>query len=63
MLRTLAFLGIAAVAARQLNKSGALDRFKDDLRTRTNDLRDRVATHRVRKPAPVTGTADVAQPV
>lgn len=39
MLRTLAFLGVAAVAASQLKKSGALDRFSESLKTRADDLR------------------------
>ena len=44
MLRTLAFGAIAAIAGRQLYKSGALHRFSDDARRRLNDsglMRDR----------------------
>lgn len=37
MLRTLAFGAIAAIAGRQLYKSGALHRFSDDARRRLND--------------------------
>ncbi len=37
MLRTLAFGAIAAIAGRQLYKSGALQRFSDDARRRLND--------------------------
>ena len=39
MLRTLVFGAIAAIAGRQLYKSGALDRFSEDLRTRGEQLK------------------------
>lgn len=47
MLRTLAFGAIAAIAGRQLYKSGALHRFGEDARRRLNDAglsRDRNRT-------------------
>lgn len=37
MLRTLAFGAIAAIAGRQLYKSGALHRFSDDARRRLEE--------------------------
>ncbi|MET0239671.1 MAG: hypothetical protein ABW184_07215 [Sphingobium sp.] len=40
MLRALVFAGIAAVAGRQLYKSGAVDRFGADLKRRTDELKD-----------------------
>lgn len=39
MLRTLAFVGVAAVAARQLYKSGALQRFSEDVQRRAEEAR------------------------
>lgn len=41
MLRTLAFLGIAAVAGRQLYRSGALDQFAKDFKARAEELKAR----------------------
>jgi hypothetical protein len=42
MIRTLAFVGVAAVAYNQLKKSGSLDRFKADVKRRVDDLRSHV---------------------
>lgn len=46
MLRTLAFIGIAAVAARQLKKSGALDRFAESAKERADQLKRHIEDRR-----------------
>lgn len=46
MLRTLAFVGVAAVAYNQLRKNGSLDRFTADLKRRADDLRAHVDAQR-----------------
>jgi len=55
MLRTLAFAAIAAVAGRQLYKSGALGRFGDDLKRRSDELKQRMDERRANA-APVRAT-------
>lgn len=51
MLRTLAFVGIAAIAGRQLYKSGALQGFTEDLKRRADEARARYAAQ------PASGSA------
>lgn len=51
MLRTLAFIGVAAVAYNQLKKNGSLDRFTDDLKRRADDLRAYVDEQRAGRTA------------
>lgn len=58
MLRTLAFLGIAAVAYKQLDKRGSISRFKDDLKRRTDDLRSHIDSQRT-SPAKADSSAGV----
>ena len=60
MLRTLAFFGVAAVAYKQLQKSGSLDRFKEDLKRRTDDLRAHVDNQRANYSAPSAATPQPA---
>ncbi|HEX7822941.1 MAG TPA: hypothetical protein VF463_20270 [Sphingobium sp.] len=48
MLRTLAFLGIAAVAYKQLDKRGSLDRFKEEWNGRLDELRAHVDGQRAK---------------
>lgn len=64
MIRTLAFLGVAAVAYKQLKKTGSLDRFKDDLKRRTDDLRSHVEERRAayRTPVNADNSAGAPQP-
>lgn len=52
MLRTLIFAGIAAVAGRQLYKSGALDRVGETVKDRVDMLKRRIDDQRTaRRPA------------
>jgi len=62
MLRTLAFVGVAAVAYNQLKKSGSLDRFTDDLKRRANDLRAHVDAQRASYRAAPAGVTPAADP-
>ncbi|HEX7871388.1 MAG TPA: hypothetical protein VF475_00650 [Sphingobium sp.] len=65
MLRTLAFLGVAAVAYKQLKKSGSIDGFKADLKRRADDLRsyvDEQRTASLATPVNPNSTAGAPQP-
>lgn len=61
MLRTLAFIGIAAVAYKQLEKRGSLDRFKDDLKRRVDDLKSHIDAQRT-TPVNADSAAGAPQP-
>lgn len=62
MLRTLAFLGVAAVAYKQLKKNGSLDRFKDDLKQRADDVRSFAEKQRGDSSQPVNADSSAGAP-
>ncbi|MFT3964432.1 MAG: hypothetical protein QM690_00935 [Sphingobium sp.] len=62
MLRTLAFLGVAAVAYKQLKKNGSLDRFKGDLKRRTDELRTHIDEQRAAYRSPVNADSTAGAP-
>lgn len=62
MLRTLAFAGVAAVAYNQLRKNGSIDRFKADLKKRTDALRAHIDEKRAGYKSESGGSDAATQP-